>query len=234
MELHSLFRILLRRWWLIAIPTAVALGYAVLTYTAPPTAYTTAIRFTAAQVPTEGLETGDAPRAAAPYEDSSYVPWLASEYLVNALTAWVQTNSFLLEVSESLTAQGIEISAGELAGAFAADNQRSVMALYITWGDPDTLLYIAEVAVDVMVHGSSQYFPQTAAGPVEVVPLDRISVSALAPPATSRIRPLIPVALGLAAGVALAFLVEYLDPTVRTRADLEALGFAVIAEVPHE
>ena len=232
MELLSLLRILLRRWWLVAIPTIVAILYAALTYAAPPTAYTTAIRFTAAQVPTEGAATDDAPRAAAPYEDSSYVPWLASEYLVNALTAWVQTNTFLVEVSGSLTAQGIEISAGELAGAFAADNQRSVMAIYITWGDPDQLRYIAEVTVDVMVNGSSQYFPQTAANPVEVVPLDHISVSAASPPLTARIRPLIPVALGLAAGVALAFLVEYLDPTVRTRADLEALGFVVIAEIP--
>jgi capsular polysaccharide biosynthesis protein len=36
----------------------------------------------------------------------------------------------------------------------------------------------------------------------------------------------------LAGGVALAFLVDYLDPSVRERADVEALGLKVLAEVP--
>ena len=228
MELAQLFRILLRRWWLIAIPTAVAVAYAALTYAAPPTVYTTAIRFTAAQAPTEK----EATDAASPYEDTSYVPWLASEYLVNALTAWVGTGSFAQAVADALAARGVEIDAGALAGAFVADNQRSVMTVYITWGDAGQLEGIAQGAIDALVNESGDTFPQTAAGPVMVRPLDDVKISAASPPLTARIRPLIPVALGLAAGVALAFLVEYLDPTVRTRADLEALGFVVIAEIP--
>jgi len=33
-------------------------------------------------------------------------------------------------------------------------------------------------------------------------------------------------------GVALAFLAEYLDPTLRSRAEVETLGWPVIAEIP--
>ena len=38
--------------------------------------------------------------------------------------------------------------------------------------------------------------------------------------------------LALAAGLALAFLLDYLDDTVRGPGDLRALGLAVLGEVP--
>jgi capsular polysaccharide biosynthesis protein len=78
------------------------------------------------------------------------------------------------------------------------------------------------------------YFPQFAAVPVQVVPLDDVRVSQAAPPITARISLLIRLAIGLAAGVGLAVLAEYLDKSLRTRADVEALGLAVLAEIPVE
>jgi capsular polysaccharide biosynthesis protein len=228
MELVALWRVARRRWWLIAIPTAVAALFAALTYEAPPTLWTTGLRFTAAQAPAEG----EAASAAAPYEDSSYVPWLASEYLVNALTAWVTTGSFAQAVSDNLARGGVEIGAGALGGAFAADNERSVMAIYITWRNPDQLWQIAAAAMDVLVNESGPFFPQTAAQPVTVKPLDEIAVGAAPPAITARLRPLVTVGVGLAGGLALAFLVEYLDPTLHTREELEEMGFDVIAEIP--
>ena len=44
--------------------------------------------------------------------------------------------------------------------------------------------------------------------------------------------PAVRIALGFAIGLALAFLWHYLDPTVRERAELEVLGYAVLAEIP--
>jgi capsular polysaccharide biosynthesis protein len=38
--------------------------------------------------------------------------------------------------------------------------------------------------------------------------------------------------LGLALGVVLAFLVWYFDPRIRDRADAEAIGLNIIAEIP--
>src|SRR5687768_1716219 len=87
MELRQLWKIALRRWWLIAIPSLAAFAYAAFLYTrtAPSGGYSTAMRFTAAEPPVEEEATG--------YEDSSYYPWLASEYVVNALTDWVSTGT---------------------------------------------------------------------------------------------------------------------------------------------
>jgi len=38
--------------------------------------------------------------------------------------------------------------------------------------------------------------------------------------------------LGLLAGIGLAFLAEYLDPTLRQREQVEALGLPIIASIP--
>ncbi len=228
MELYTLWRIVWRRWWLVAIPTLVAAGFALVRYQAPQPVYTVGMRFTAAQAP--DLEA--MPDATDPYEDTHYVPWLASEYLVNALAHWVQTTSFAEAVSAQLAAQGVEIDPAALA--FASDNQRSVMGVYINWHDRAQLQQIAEAAAAVLQAQSADYFPQTAAGPVTVTRLDRIAVGEVPPSLVARVQPLLPVAVGLAAGLALAFLVAYLDPTIYTPDELDALDIDVLAAIPRK
>lgn len=228
MELHQLWKIARRRWWLIALPSLAAFAYAAFLYTrsAPAVGYTTAIRFTAAEPP-EGEVTG--------YEDSSYYPWLASEYVVNALTDWVSTGTFAEEVSAALKEQhGVEIGGSALRGSMRADNARSIMTLYLNWGDAEQIEQIASAATYVLQNRSAEYFPQVRAEGLKVVALDSAAIGAVPPPLTSRIDPLIRLALGIAAGVGLAFLIEYLDPALHDRREVEAIGLNVIAEIPRQ
>ncbi len=225
MELRQLWRIARRRWWLIALPALAALAAAAYSYvrTPPGGGFAAAIRFTGAEPPA-----GDA----AGYEDSSYYPWLASEYVVNALTDWVKTSTFADEVSARLAAEGMDIPAGALHGAFASENERSVMVLHISWPDADQLESIAGAASAVLSERSGAYFPQIGQAGLRVVALDKPSIVPVPPPLSARLQPLIRLALGLGAGIFLAFLVEYLDPALHERRDLEALGLVVLAEVP--
>lgn len=226
MELRALWKVARRRWWLIALPSLAALAYATYGYATSPAgsvSYSTQIRYTAATPPDDERPT---------YEDESYYPWLASEYVVNALTDWVRTGSFAEEVSKQLAEQNIDIPAGALQGRIAADNARSVMTLTLNWGDADQLAAIAEAATYVLQERSAVYFPPLSAVGVQVVALDAVSVSPIPPPISARLDPLIRFALGAGAGVGLAFLVEYLDPTLRDRSEIEALGLAVLAEIP--
>jgi capsular polysaccharide biosynthesis protein len=227
MELRALWKVVVRRWWLIALPALAALAYAAYgAINAPPGGgYATSLRFTAAAPP--GGE-------AISYEDSEYYPWLSSEYVVNALTDWVRTGSFAQEVSAQLAAEGIEIPAGAIQGSLNADNERSVMVLYLNWGDAEQLASMADAAAVVLRERSAEYFPQLGEGNVEVVALDTPVIGAVPPPLSARLQPLVRAGLGLVAGVALAFLVEYLDPTLRGRREVEALGISVLAEVPRE
>ncbi len=224
MELIALWKFLLRRWWIILLPAAVALGLTAQELLAPPGGgWTTTLHLTAAQPPSSQEPS---------YEDSSYTPWTASEYLVNSLTAWVRTSSFAEEVSRLLAGRGIEVDPGALRASIASDNARSVMQLTISWPDPAELQVIAEAAITVLQTLNQAYFPQLTAEPAEVVALDDISVVPVAPPLSSRLRPLLKVGLALLAGLALAGLVEYLDDSIRSRQDLEELELPVLGEIP--
>lgn len=231
MELRTIAHFIVRRWWLIALPALVALVLAlpqVPDLLAPPVSYAAQIRLTAATPPD-----AENPSAASPYEDSAYVPFLASEYVVVNLPAWITSASFAREVSEDLAARGVEIAPADLRPAFAADSFRSVLTLYVGWDDPDELRAIAESAITVLQTRNQAYLPQSPV-PLEVVPWDEVSVSQVAPPLVTRFEPILRVAVGLAAGLALALLVEYLDRSVQTGADVEALGLALIGEIPPE
>jgi len=42
------------------------------------------------------------------------------------------------------------------------------------------------------------------------------------------------IAVALAAGLGLALLAEYMDPTVRDRDELETIGLSIIGEIPEK
>ncbi len=233
MELIAMGQMLWRRWWLVLLPALVAL---VLTLpslgdvVSPPVTYQVQMRLTAAPPP--DTTAGDG--AAASYEDSSYVPLLASELVVLNMPYWITSDNFAADVGEVLAGRGMDIPADDLRGVFAADGFHSILTLYAAWDDADQLLAITDAAVTVLQTRNQDYFPQFAAQPVTVVPLDDRRVEEVPAPMTARLLPLVRIVLGLAAGVGLAALAEYLDRTLRTRADLEALGLAVLGEIPRE
>lgn len=226
MELINLWVVVRRWWWLIVIPAAVALILALPGLSAvisPPLTYTVGVRFTASQPP-QGEGT---------FEDQSYIPWLASEYAVINLAAWLKTDSFARETAALLKSEGVELDPNTLRSAINSDAVRSVMGLYLNWHDPAQLERIAAAAIQVLQTKNSQYFPQLAAAQTQITALDGIIVAPVAPPITSRIAPLLRILLGLGAGIGLAFLAEYLDPRIRTRSEAERIiGTTVIGEIP--
>lgn len=224
MELKALWRMFLRRWWIIVLPTVIVAAVTVPQILTPPAGgFTTSVHLTAAQPPS-GDELS--------YEDQSFVPWTASEYLVNGLTDWVRTNTFKQEVSTKLAADGITIPAEHMYGSFAADNARSVIVVYASWHNAEELTAMVEAAVAVLQEGNQDYFPQLAAEPAIVTQLDRVIVFPTAPSLMNRLRPLVKVALALVAGLGLAVLIEYLDDSIYNRRDAELAGLAVLGEIP--
>jgi capsular polysaccharide biosynthesis protein len=224
MELIALWKMFLRRWWLIVLPPVVTL-ILVAPQLIHPTGggFITTIHLTAAQPPS-----GDEPT----YEDGSYTPWTASEYVVNSLAAWVTTDSFLSDVSSGLAAEGIDISVSDMRKQIVADNARSVMAIYLTWPDEAQLEAMARVAVSVLQDYNQRYFPQLAAEPAQVIALDGVVLKPVPPSLLERFRPAIAVMLALIAGIALASLLEFLDDAIYGRDDVDEIELAVLAEIP--
>lgn len=232
MELIALWQIISRRWWLILLPALVALVMTLPSLedvVAPPVTYQVQMRLTAASPPQADLR--DLPT---PYEDSVYVPLLASEYVVLNMPYWITSDNFAVDVSAVLAEQGSPIATDDLIGAFRADGFHSILTLYVTWDEREQIIAITEAAVTVLQTRNQTYFPQFAAQPVQVVPLDDMSVDEVPPPIMTRLTPLLRIALGLLAGIGLALLAEYLDDRLRTRADVERIGLSVLGEIPRE
>jgi capsular polysaccharide biosynthesis protein len=221
MELMLILRVLLRRWWLVLIPTVVvaALVAPELLRSSGGGGFTVTVRYSASQMLQAVPVTRDGD-----YQDI----WLASELTVNALTDWVRSGTFLDEI----VARVSNIDKSKIA--VAADNKRSVGQLTLSYPDKDSLYAIIDVAQSVLTTRAQDYFPQLNGQPALVRFLDVPVVVAAPPPITNRLAPVVKMLLGLLAGIGLAFLWEYLDPTLRRREQVEALGLPVVSSLPRE
>jgi capsular polysaccharide biosynthesis protein len=137
------------------------------------------------------------------------------------------------EIVQEAERNGIAVNPAGLS--IAADNRRSVGQLTMSYPDSANLQSIADAAIDVLQTRAQSYFPQLGGQPAQVTVLDvPTTINAAPPPLTNRLVPLIRIGVGLLAGIGLAFLAEYLDPTLRRREQLEALGVPVIATLPRD
>jgi len=226
MELMLILRVLLRRWWLVAIPVAIVAAATIPDFLSnrglAAGGFTTTIRYSAAQV----LD-------AIPGRDGDFQDvWLASELAVNALTDWVRTSTFVDEIVRRAATQGVEVNPAALS--IAADNKRSVGQLIMSYPDSAILQTVIDAALDVLKTRAQDYFPQLGGQAAQVTVLDVPVVNAAPPPIANRLAPLIRLGIALFAGAGLAFLAEYLDPTLRRREQVEALGLPVIATLPRD
>jgi capsular polysaccharide biosynthesis protein len=229
MEWIALWDILRRRWWLILLPTLVV--FLLVIPSLPDTlngqgGYSVTMRFTAAAASDIAQDES--------YEDSAYVPWLASEYVVVNLPHWVTSDTFAQEVSRRLANQGIEIPYEDVRSAFVADSAHSILVVYINWDDASEIEAIAKAAITVLQTRNQVYFPQFAAFPAEVTPLDDVRVNRIPMPLMDRLNPFLRLAVGLAIGLGLAVAAEYMDDSIRREEDLAALGLIVVGVVPAE
>ncbi len=223
MELILLTRALILRWWLVALPIVIIGALTLpdlLNRATNSVGYTITIDYSAAPA-------YDAiPRPEGDYQDL----WISSEYTVNAFTDWVRGSRFRDDVIEVANTRGAAISNSALS--IAADNVKSTGRVSLGWTDAETLNIIADAVIETLQTRSHRYFAQLGGQPAAVTILNRTEPTPAPLPIVDRFSPFIRVGLGAAAGIGLALLAFYLDPTVRRREDIEALGLAVIATIP--
>ena len=223
MELRQLWQVLRRRWPLAVIPFVVVLAFGLATFQPPPTAYNVGINYTAGHPPTTG--------SGEDYEDDRYYPWLTSEYIANGLADWVKSGSFAMAVSEELAEVGISLTPGAVRGSIASDNARSVLLLSMTYGDSKDLEAMIQAATKVLQTRNAEAFPFLGEN-AAVVALDDPVINQVPAGLRSALDLPLRLILAVGAGVGLAFLVDYLDPTLRSRRELEKMGLDVLVELP--
>jgi capsular polysaccharide biosynthesis protein len=205
------------------IPTAVVLIIGLATYSPPGTAYNAGIRFIVSQEPSE---------AAAEDDEQRLANWQTSEYIVNGLTDWVRSGQFAQLVSARLAESGTNIDYRAIRGSIAADNVRSMMTFSMTFGDPAALEAMMNTAAAVLTEENEKGLPQLGGETAALVQLDEPIINPVSAGLFDQLQLPIRVVLAIAAGLGLAFLIDYLDPTVRERKELEAMGLPVMGEIP--
>lgn len=220
-ELQLFWRVFVRRWWLMLIPVGIVALVAVpdLLASNQPAAgkFEATFQYSAAQ------ESSNLPQRDGDFQDV----WLASEFVVNAFTDWVRSSSFRAELADEL-AGGVDLTGLEVI----ADNRRSIGVVIMRHPDDTALNAIAEAAITVLQTRNQAYFPHLGSEPAQVTIIDEPLAYRLPPALGDRFTPILQLALAAFAGLALGVIVEYLDPTLRTRDELEAQGVRVVATIP--
>ena len=221
MELQRYWQIFLRRWLFVAIPTAIVLIIGLVTYQTPPPAYAVGVNFIVGQQPSEAAATEDQER---------YYAWLTSEYIVNGLADWVIGNAFKTAVSAELAEQGYDIPAGAIG--IVADNVRSKLQLSMSHNDPDALAAMMDAVITVVTEQNAVALPQLGGETAVLYLVDEPIVNQIPTGIRSQLDLPLRVGLAIFAGLGLALLAEYLDPTVRERREVEEIGLAILGEIP--
>jgi capsular polysaccharide biosynthesis protein len=220
MELLRYWKVIRRRWWLVASLLLVVGLLSAISYDwSPETTYACTFRFNVGLAPV-------AP-SGAEYQYDPLGVWTASEYLMDDLASAVRGRAFAGRVAEQ-----IGVDPASLAGRFGAATEHRVLTVSVSWADAAQLADIANAAVSVLQQEGAQFVG--AAGSAEPV-LRLIDPPAISPVGPSLRQKLdLPIRLGLAVvtGVAGAFLLDYLDASVRGQEEVEALGIPVLAQIP--
>jgi hypothetical protein len=224
MELRTYWKILIRRWWLVAAPALVVVLYVAITYSPPEPVYQVVMRYAAGTNPAGLSEDYD-----------RYYPWLTSEYVANGLADVAVTGTFARAISSRLAETGHEISAGAIQPAIVTDNAQSILVVYLTWPDAEQIVVVADAITAELTGNGAAYFPQLEGIEPGVRLLDPPAPVSLPPGLRTQLMgPAIKIGLALVVGVALALLWHYLDPTVREAAELEELGLSVLVKIPRQ
>jgi len=227
LELREYWAILARRWQLIAVVTAITLVASVAMVWFGPTTYTSELRLAVSVKP----EPAPPPGSRDYYSYDRYYTWLTSEYLVDDLGEVIKSDAFLKEVGQRLG--GMTIGKEAVNRNLSIKKTHRILAIDVTTDNPHTSYLIANAIKATLDEHAKEYFAQLDS--------DQAQIAVLDDPAAQRdmggLRRLIEIGLrttvGFLAAVALAFLLHYLDPTVRSRQEAEQiLGLPVLAELP--
>ncbi len=221
MELRRYFQIILRYWWLVLILVIVGVVAAYQYYTSNRPTYTNTITVNITRNPT----TNDT--------YSGYYGNISSEYLTDDYVTVIRGSTFLTDVSNLLKTRNISMSVPELQGAIKTERKNRQIFVTASNNDKGRSLAINRAVAETLLTKAGTYL-STTTGP-QSVQANLLDFPTDAPLSGGRtlllaaIRPLI----GLIIGLALAFLLAYLDNSIRTARDVkEFLNLPVLAAVP--
>jgi capsular polysaccharide biosynthesis protein len=164
------------------------------------------------------------------YYDPNYYAWISSEYLADDLSELLRSEAFAQDVSEVL---GYRVDPRDLSNVVRTQKTHRMLDVTISAPTFEQALTISRAYEQVINTKLQSYFPQLQVQNAQVTVINRPKIERALTPAALAGTVALRTLVGLALGLALAFLVEYLDSSVRDRDEAERLtGAPVLGEIP--
>lgn len=222
MELKQYANIVWKRAWIPVLLLVVVGIVSMLTRQLPSPSYSLTIRYNVAVAPEATTNQ---------YNYNGLHAWVTSEYMADTLSVLVNGQEFATDINAHLAEMGSPVRMP--AGLISADTRHRVLTINLTWPNSNELADIAQAVTRAIEENSIDYFPQASQTGVLISQIDtsgpiEVNLTSL----TQRLDVPVRLLLALSAGIGLTFLLDYLDDSVRGKSELEAMGIAVLAEVP--
>jgi capsular polysaccharide biosynthesis protein len=236
-EIGRYLEIIRRRWWLAALTTFAALLVAGLLAYRGAAAYKATLRVAVSTPPTEGcagrpvLGPDGAPLRTFDY-DCNYYAWLSSEYLADDLSQVIQSQSFAEDIGAIM---GEPVDPKAISDVLRTRKTHRILTITLTANTFERAQRLGDAIVQALRTQPGKYLAQLAADNGQIVVIDPPQTQRGDGPAAVAAGIGIAGLLGLLAGFALIFALDYFDPTVRDSRDAErTLGLPVLGEIPGE
>lgn len=220
-ELAVYWHILKRRAWLVVLALLAFGASYLLVRPAAPSGYTAQMRFVVGITPEE--------QPAGTYTYDRYYTWLTAEYLLDDLAEVVKSQRFAQDVA---TISGLPVPVGAVQGATSAGKLHRILNVSLSWGDRAEIETLANAVVQALTVQGGAYFAQLGTKDAVIAVIDPPAIAPIGASLRQRLDLPLRLILALIIGVTLAFLADYIDPSIRQRADAAALGLPILGEIP--
>jgi capsular polysaccharide biosynthesis protein len=219
MELREYWSIIRRRWWLPVAITLVALVASTVVGVRGATAYKTEMRVAVSTIPRPD------PNATL-YFDPTYYSNLSSEYLADDISELMTSRAFADEIQRELaTANQPKMDVGTILSATRAKKTHRFIDVTVTTSTEEEGKAIAGSISRILND------PAHLAIYLKALASYNSQMSLVTPPSTHRANTPVGLAseialrtiVGLLVGIGVAFLVDYVDTSVRSRQEAETL-----------
>lgn len=250
MELRQYWNVILRRRWLVLAIVALAGLFSAYTLLAGGRSYRGEAVFTVRQQNTAATD----PTKIFTFND--YYNWIASEYLVDDYTQIVESDAFgqavITAIKTGVQASGSDpncivvsdtakifsnvdkMTPKSVTDAVGADRRHRELHIFAETGSRDLTKAIVEASGVVLTEGLVKPYRGADTDKPVFSQIDQITYDDMTSSASKDItNAIVRVILGLVAAIALAFLLEYLDNSVRDEKDArKVLDLPVIGAIP--
>lgn len=230
MHLYEYLSILRRYWLLVLLPPLIASALSLALALGRAPVYQASALALVSRVPLSAT----APSSLPDVDERS--TWMTTEYLLDDLPFVVGSAAFAADVQAALAAEGYQIDAATIRGSLQAEVTHRAVTFRAVAGAPEAASAMLRATLATLQSGGLKYWGRASAGGLHVAVLDPPGPAAPVAGRREVLRDVaLRVALALAAGVGLTFLLNAFDDRLRSPRQAEQwLGVRVIGVIPKE